>query len=226
MKAMILAAGRGLRMAPLTDNRPKPLLEAGGQPLITWHLEKLAAAHIREVVVNVAHLGSMIEESLGDGNRFGVSIQYSRETEALETAGGIAWALSKLGDEPFLVINADVYSDLDYTKLRNQDMASAVQAHLVLVPNPSHHPSGDFRLSDGLVTNGENELWTYSGLGIYRPELFGTIVPGAKCPLAPLLRQAADDGRVSGQLHSGFWMDVGNPQRLQELDRHIRPRAL
>ena len=226
MKAMILAAGRGSRMAPLTDNRPKPLLEAGGKPLITWHLEKLAAAHIREVVVNVAHLGSMIEETLGDGNRFGVSIQYSRETEALETAGGIAWALPKLVDDPFLVINSDVYSDLDYARLCHHDMASAVQAHLVLVPNPSHHPSGDFSLSNGLVTNGENERWTYSGLGIYRPELFETIVPGAKFPLAPLLRQAADDGRVTGQLHSGFWMDVGNPQRLQELDRHIRQRAL
>jgi MurNAc alpha-1-phosphate uridylyltransferase len=226
MKAMILAAGRGLRMAPLTDNLPKPLLAAGGKPLISWHLEKLAAANIIEIVVNVAHLGTMIEESLGNGSRFGVSIQYSRETEALETAGGIAWALSKLGDEPFLVINADVYSDLDYARLCRHDMASAVRAHLILVPNPSHHPSGDFSLSNGFVTNGENERWTYSGLGVYRPELFGTIVPGAKCPLAPLLRQAADDGRVTGQLHSGFWMDVGNPLRLQELDRHIRQRAL
>jgi MurNAc alpha-1-phosphate uridylyltransferase len=227
MKTMILAAGRGERMRPLTDSTPKPLLMAGGKPLIVWHLERLAKAGLREVVINHAHLGAQIEAALGDGSRWGVSIRYSPEPEgALETAGGIANALPLLGHEhPFLVINGDIFCDWDVTcaanALKQDDLA-----HLVLVPNPSHHPGGDFVLSgrrvrDGVDSAARAQTCTFSGIGIYRPQVFAAILRGQPAKLAPLLRAAMAERRVSGELHSGCWVDVGTPQRLAELDAEL-----
>ncbi|MDT3736741.1 MAG: nucleotidyltransferase family protein [Denitratisoma sp.] len=222
MKAMILAAGRGERMRPLTDATPKPLLIAGGKPLIVWHIEALVRAGIREIVINHAHLGCMIEAALGDGARFGATIRYSPESEALETAGGIANALPLLGDAPFAVINGDIACDFDYARLPAIARAMPdrhLQAHLVLAPNPPHHPQGDFALRDSRVlAEGEPKL-TFSGIGLYDPRLFAGIARGAKAKLAPLLHMAMGDGAVSGELHSGRWMDVGTPERLSELDR-------
>lgn len=225
MRAMILAAGRGERMRPLTDACPKPLLEAGGKPLIAWHIERLRDAGFGEIVINHAHLGAMIEAALGDGRQFGVHIRYSPEREALETAGGIRQALPLLGDAPFVVVNGDVFCDLDLAALRSaaESLAPAGDlALLAMVPNPPHHPAGDFRLDAGrLARDGEPRL-TYSGLGVYHPSLFAGIAPGAKAPLAPLLRGAMDAGKVGGMLHAGYWLDVGTPARLAELDQHLR----
>jgi MurNAc alpha-1-phosphate uridylyltransferase len=226
MKAMILAAGRGERMRPLTDRTPKPLLPVGGKPLIVWHLERLATAGLREVVINHAHLGGQIEAALGDGARWGLSIRYSPEPEgALETAGGIANALPLLGgDEAFLVINGDIYCDWDVARAATA-LAANDLAHLVLVPNPSHHPRGDFSLM-GIevgadVTAAGAQACTFSGIGIYRPQLFAGIRRGERAQLAPLLRAAMAAGRVSGELHAGRWTDVGTPQRLAELDAEL-----
>ncbi|WIM06898.1 MAG: nucleotidyltransferase family protein [Candidatus Nitricoxidivorans perseverans] len=218
MKAMILAAGRGERMRPLTDRTPKPLLPVAGKPLIVWHLERLARAGIRDVVINHAHLGDQIEALLDDGSAWGVSIRYSEEPAgALETAGGIANALpllaNELGDEPFLVVNGDIWCDLDFAVL--QTLAENDLAHLVLVPNPPHHPEGDFDFS------GQGRL-TFSGIGIYRPELFEDIGRGTKAKLAPLLRAALQAGRVSAERFDGRWEDVGTPERLAQLDRELR----
>lgn len=216
MKAMILAAGRGERMRPLTDATPKPLLKAGGKPLIVWHIEKLARAGFRELVINHAHLGGQIESALGAGGRFGVSIRYSPEAEALETAGGVANALPLLGDEPFLVINGDIYCDYDLAGLPRE--LGGNSAWLLLVDNPEHHPGGDFVLSEGAVTDeGEHKL-TFSGIGLYRPELFASIIRGTKAKLAPLLREQMAMGKVGGEHYRGFWLDVGTPERLQYLD--------
>ncbi len=230
MKAMILAAGRGERMRPLTDHTPKPLLPVGGKPLIAWHLERLAAAGLRDVVINHAHLGGQIERALGDGSDWGLSIRYSPEPEgALETAGGIANALPLLGtDDPFLVVNGDIFCDWDVARagaaLRPGDLA-----HLVLVPNPPHHPEGDFCLSEGRLGGectpppaGDARILTFSGIGIYRPQVFAAIPRGQKARLAPLLRTAMAEKLVSGELHAGRWIDVGTPQRLDELDRQLR----
>lgn len=222
MKAMILAAGRGERMRPLTDATPKPLLIAGGKPLIVWHIEALVRAGIRDIVINHAHLGRMIEAALGDGARFGASIRYSPEGEALETAGGIANALPRLGDAPFAVINGDIACDFDYARLpalARTMPARHLHAHLVLVPNPPHHPRGDFALRDGAVSAAGEPKLTFSGIGLYDPLLFAGIERGAKAKLAPLLRAAMDAGAVSGELHAGRWMDIGTPERLAELDR-------
>jgi MurNAc alpha-1-phosphate uridylyltransferase len=217
MKAMILAAGRGERMRPLTDHTPKPLLPVGGKPLIVWHLERLAQAGFRDIVINHAHLGDQIEAALGDGNQFGLSIQYSAEGEALETAGGIAFALPLLGDAPFLVVNGDVFCDVDLAQLVQQPMDGVV-AHLVLVDNPPQHPHGDFVLDHGkLVETGDVRL-TFSGLGVYRPELFASVVRGSKAKLAPLLRAEIANGHVSAEHYRGRWVDVGTPERLQALD--------
>jgi MurNAc alpha-1-phosphate uridylyltransferase len=214
---MILAAGRGERMRPLTDATPKPLLRAGGKPLIVWHIEALVRAGIRDIVINHAHLGPLIEAALGDGARFGAAIRYSPEGEALETAGGIAHALPLLGDEPFLVVNGDIACDFDFTRLAS--LGAARRAHLVLVPNPPHHPQGDFVLRHGRVSaEGEPKL-TFAGIGLYAPRLFAGIVRGARAPLAPVLRAAMGEDAVSGELHAGRWMDVGTPGRLAELDR-------
>jgi MurNAc alpha-1-phosphate uridylyltransferase len=217
---MILAAGRGERMRPLTDTTPKPLLEAGGKPLIVWHIENLARAGIRELVINHAHLGQQIETFLGNGSRYNVSIHYSPEAEALETAGGIANALPLLGSAPFLVVNGDVFCDFDYTQLSK--LPDQQVACLVLVDNPPHHPAGDFFLDGEKVRAQGTPLLTFSGIGLYRPQLFHAIPRRTKAKLAPLLREAMDCGTVGGMHHHGRWVDVGTPQRLAELDQKIR----
>lgn len=225
MKAMILCAGRGERMRPLSDATPKPLLPVGGAPLVEWTIRALARAGIVDLVVNHAHLGAALEATLGDGRRFGVTIRYSREPEALETAGGIANALVLLGDAPFLVVNGDIWCDCDYAAFAARRLAPATLAHIGLVANPPHHPAGDFALADGRVVNAGAERLTFSGIGMYRPELFAGIAPGTKAKLAPLLRAAADAGRVTGERLACEWHDVGTPERLAALDAALAARA-
>lgn len=222
MRAMLLAAGRGERMRPLTDATPKALLEAGGKPLVVRLIERLAAEGFAELVINHAHLGAKIEAALGDGSRLGVRIRYSPERDALETAGGIANALALLGREPFLVANADLYADYPFGRLRGVLRAPDAQAHLVLVDNPPHHPGGDFALAGNRVVNEGAAKLTFSGIGVYRPELFREIAPGARAALAPLLRAAATLGRVTGEHYTGRWLDVGTPDRLARLDAELR----
>jgi MurNAc alpha-1-phosphate uridylyltransferase len=218
---MILAAGRGERMRPLTLERPKPLLEAGGRPLIVHHLRALARAGIGDVVVNLSWLGTQVVSALGDGSRHDVRIAYSDEgPEPLETGGGIFRALPLLGPAPFLVLNGDVWTDYPYDRLRDV-LRPADLAHLVLVPNPAHNVNGDFVLRNGRVVEEPGERLTFSGVGIYRPELFAGCRDGI-FKLAPLLREAARAGRVSGEIHSGAWLDIGTPQRLAELDARLR----
>jgi N-acetyl-alpha-D-muramate 1-phosphate uridylyltransferase len=219
MRAMILAAGRGERMRPLTDHTPKPLLDVGGKSLIVWHIERLAKAGFTELVINHAHLGQQIEGALGDGKQWGVHIQYSPEKVALETAGGIANALSLLGAEPFLVVNGDVFTDIDYAGL---GLAEGKLAHLVMVDNPPQHASGDFVLHDGLMHDASGNKLTFSGVGVYHPDLFNTVRPGETAKLAPLLRVAMQQGQVSGQHHTGMWHDIGTPERLAQLDQWLR----
>jgi len=220
MRAMILAAGRGERMRPHTDTIPKPLLEVGGKALIARLIETLAASGIREMVINHAHLGTRIEAALGDGRQFGVGIRYSHETEALETAGGIAKALPLLGSDPFMVVNGDIFCDFDFSRLAIRALGRDV-AHLVLVANPPHHPEGDFTFAHGRVGDADTPRWTFSGIGLYRPELFANIPSGGKAQLAPLLRAAMADLRVSGEVHRGIWHDVGTPERLFALNESI-----
>ena len=215
---MVLAAGRGERMRPLTDHTPKPLLEAGGRPLIGHHLAALARAGVREAVVNHAHLGAQIERALGDGAAYGLRIRYSPEEVALETGGGIFRALPLLGPDPFIVVNGDVWTDFDPARLR---LADADLAHLVLVDNPAHHPAGDFVLAGDRVREDGGPRLTFSGVGVYRPALFDGCAPG-RFPLAPLLRAAIAVGRVSGEHHRGRWVDVGTPERLAALDLQLR----
>ncbi len=229
MKAMILAAGRGERMRPLTDLTPKPLLTVGGKPLIVWHLEALARAGFAEIVINHAHLGHLIEAALGDGRRWGVTIRYSAEGEALETAGGIARALPLLApagdDAPFLVVNGDIHTHYDFARARRIAecmTAEDFDAHLVLVDNPSHHPHGDFALTDdGRVQPSGSRMLTFSGIGVYRPQLFRGIAPGSKAKLGPLLADWIAAGRVRGEWHRLRWVDVGTPARLAALDRAL-----
>ncbi len=229
MKAMILAAGRGERMRPLTDIRPKPLLPAGGQPLIVWHLQRLAAAGFREVVINHAHLGAQIEAALQQGAAWGLTIRYSPEPPgALETAGGIANALPLLGDAPFLVINGDIFCDWDVARAKDI-LAPNDLAHLVLVANPAHHPQGDFTLANGKLGAGNTaDKLTFAGIGVYRRALFAAVARGQPAKLAPLLRTAMAADQVSGELHRGRWIDVGTPARLAELDALLaeKPRSL
>ncbi|MBV7481436.1 N-acetylmuramate alpha-1-phosphate uridylyltransferase MurU [Bordetella sp. BOR01] len=225
MHAMILAAGRGERMRPLTDHTPKPLLPAGGKPLIVWHIERLAAAGIRDIVINHAWLGEQLPAALGDGSRYGVRIAYSAEPNALETAGGIAQALPLLGGQPFLVVNGDIWCDWDPAQAAPQARrldAMQADAWLLLVDNPAHHPQGDFSLSaDGRAgTDGPGRL-TFAGIGLYRPALFDGLATGMAAPLAPLLRQAMARGMVLGTHHAGAWTDVGTPQRLAALDARL-----
>lgn len=223
MKAMILAAGRGERMRPLTDATPKPLLEAGGKPLIVWTIEALAAAGFRELVINVSHLGERIVGALGTGRQWDVQISYSREAEALETAGGIATAMPLLGTAPFLVVNADIHTDFDLKRVRTavpQD--GRVLAHLVLIDNPTHHPGGDFALEGGRIGNQGERRHTFSGIGVYHPALFAGIAAGTKRQLSAVLRPQIDAGRVTGEHHAGLWLDVGTPDRLSALDRSLR----
>ncbi len=220
---MLLSAGRGERMRPLTDHTPKPLLQVGGVPLIVRHIKNMARAGICDLVINHAHLGNKIEAALGDGSQFGVHIHYSAEGVALETAGGIANALSLLGGEPFAVVNSDIFCDYDFARLPECAEAlnrSADTAHLVLINNPAHHPNGDFCLVNGRVVNGTPAL-TFSGIGVYQPALFSNIPRGAKASLAPLLRAQIDLGRVRGEHHLGRWIDVGTPQRLESLDNAL-----
>ena len=221
MKAMILAAGRGERMRPLTDHTPKPLLPVAGQPLIVHHLQALRAAGVREVVINTGHLGGQLPRVLGDGRAWGLRIAYSAEPPtALETGGGIFQALPLLGTGPFLVVNGDVWSD--YPLARLVDLKPAGLAHLVLVDNPSHHPAGDFALTeDGVVTAEHGRRLTFSGLSVLQPALFAGCEPG-RFPLAPLLRQAMAEQQVSGEYYAGRWYDIGTPQRLSDLE-HLLP---
>jgi MurNAc alpha-1-phosphate uridylyltransferase len=222
MKAMILAAGLGARMRPLTDHTPKPLLTALGKPLIAYHLEKLAAVGIKEVVINHAYLGEQIEQFVGDGARWGVKVCFSREMEPLETGGGICQALPLLGNDPFLVINADVWLDYSLSELVNHSFPGL--AHLVLVPNPQHNPQGDFVLNkDGWIDQQDtsSEHYTFSGLSILRPQLFAGKLPG-KFPLAPILKEAIIKQQVTGELFDGYWLDVGTVQRLHDLEGHLK----
>jgi N-acetyl-alpha-D-muramate 1-phosphate uridylyltransferase len=218
MKAMILAAGRGERMRPLTDHIPKPLLLVAGKAIIEHTIIQLVAAGFTELVINHAHLGKQIEAKLGNGQSFGATIHYSPEGEqGLETAGGIINALPLLGDEVFLVVNGDIATDFDFASLKN---VAVDLAHLVLVPNPEHHPNGDFGLDDtGLVYEHASEQFTFSGIGLYSPQLFENLPAGSR-KLGLLLRQAIAKQRVSGQKHTGFWMDIGTPERLQALNAY------
>ena len=218
MKAMILAAGRGERMRPLTDHIPKPLLKVGGKSLIVWHLERLAKAGFKEVVINHAHLGEQIEQVLGDGSVWGLNVQYSPETSALETAGGIANALPLLGDAPFLVVNGDVFTEIDFGALQ---LVSPNLAHLVMVDNPPQHLDGDFVVDSGKVTNQGNHKLTFSGIGIYHPALFVDVERGQAAKLAPLLRSAMIKGLVTGEHYQGVWHDIGTPERLSFLDKQL-----
>ncbi len=225
MKAMILAAGRGERMRPLTDHTPKPLLVAGGKPLIVWHLERLAAAGFREIVINHAHLGVQIEQTLGDGAKWGLTIHYSPEPPgALETAGGIAAALPLLGNAPFLVVNGDVWCDVDFGHFSRLTAAGwQPAAHLVMVANPAHHTGGDFSL-DGervIYANGE-QTFTYAGVGVFSPAFFRDVPVGQPLKLRPLLDAAIAAGTLTGERYAGRWVDVGTPQRLAELDAELR----
>lgn len=233
-KAMILAAGRGERMRPLTDAVPKPLLKAGGYALIEYQLQNLARAGFADIVINHAYLGEMIENALGNGERYGVNIRYSPEKVVLETAGGIANALPLLTDAPgkmpFLVVNADIYCAMDYASLLPALRAMQADidqrlAHLVLIDNPSHHAAGDFALQGDQVMLTGNQKLTFSGIGIYQPQLFDAIAPGVAVKLAPLLRQAMQSGKVSGEYFSGQWVDVGTPGRLELLDQQLKSQA-
>ena len=223
MKAMILAAGRGERMRPLTDQTPKPLLSVGGKPLIVWHLERLAKAGFKEVVINHAHLGAQIEQALGDGKSWDLKIQYSPEKNALETAGGIANALPLLGSVPFLVVNGDTFTDIDFASLK---LPLNHLVHLVLVDNPAQHPQGDFAIENGLLKNDGVAKLTFSGVGIYHPDLFASLVPGEPAKLAPLLRQAIANNLASAQHYQGVWHDIGTPERLSSLDTELKANTL
>jgi len=212
---MLLAAGRGERMRPLTDTTPKPLLRLGGQTLIERHIHALVRAGITELVINLAHLGRQIVAALGDGNAYGVTIRYSDENgSALETGGGIYKALPLLGEAPFLVVNADIWTDYPFAGLP-ADIGG--QAHLVMVDNPEHHAEGDFSLSEGRLARRGPAMLTFGGIGVYRPELFAGCSPGA-FPLAPLLRHAMDAGQVSGEHYRGGWFDIGTPERLEAVN--------
>jgi MurNAc alpha-1-phosphate uridylyltransferase len=227
MKAMILAAGRGERMRPLTDKTPKPLLKVADKMLIEYHLENLARAGVRDVVINYAWLGSQIARALGDGTRYGVKIVYSDEgATALETAGGIIKALPLLGEDPFIVVNGDIWTDYDFRHLQKP----MGQIHLILVDNPEHNPQGDFGLKGKQVVldqadqeSDQLSLFTYSGIGVYSPEIFSRIKAGIQ-PLAPILRKAIKESKVTGEHYRGHWWDIGTPERLQELDTILRNR--
>jgi MurNAc alpha-1-phosphate uridylyltransferase len=221
MRAMILAAGRGERMRPLTDTCPKPLLPAGGKPLIVWHLEALAEAGIRDIVINHAHLGDRIEAALGDGSPFGVNLRYSPEPPgALETAGGIRHALPLLGDAPFLVVNGDIWCDWDLARAQRIDLGNSL-AHIVLVDNPPHHPEGDFSLLGDRIDNGPSRRLTFTGIGVYAPALFADLPDNTPHKLRYPLRAAADAGRLKGEYHGGRWEDIGTPERLAALDAEL-----
>jgi MurNAc alpha-1-phosphate uridylyltransferase len=217
MRAMILAAGRGKRLRPLTDTTPKPLLDVDGRPLIEHHLENLAMAGFREVVINLAHLGDMIQDRLGNGARWGLNIHYSPEPPAaLDTGGGIERALPLLGQSPFAVINSDVFSDYPLARLR---AIKCDHAHLVLVPNPTHNPDGDFVLQAGRIIPGTQQRHTFSGISVYHPRFFSS-APGGRYSTVPMLRKAAALQQVTGEIYKGIWHDIGTPERLEALRGH------
>ena len=218
MKAMILAAGRGERLRPLTDALPKPLIKVAGKSLIEYHIENLAAAGIKQIIINTAWLAEKIHQQLGDGSNYGVNITYSDEGTALETAGGIINALPLLGEEAFLVVNGDIWCDFDFSTL--PEMNDDVQAHLVLVDNPPHNPQGDFALRDQLIKNSADTLYTFSGIGIYRHDFFSAQKKGS-LPLAPIIREKCEKNLVSGQHYNGRWTDVGTLERLQQLEAEL-----
>ncbi len=235
---MILAAGRGERMRPLTEVTPKPLLKVGGKPLIVWHLERLAAAGFKEIIINHAHLGAQIENALGNGAQWGLSIRYSPEKVALETAGGIANALHLLTDDeknsaPFLVVNGDIFTDIDFKEVviqmhtlqANHHAASGgikiIMAHLVLVDNPPQHPNGDFAIEDTSLKNDGKHMLTFSGVGVYHPDFFAEVTTGQPAKLAPLLRKAIEHNAATAQYYQGVWHDIGTPERLKSLDESL-----
>lgn len=219
MKAMILAAGRGERMRPLTDHTPKPLLPIADKPMLEYIIEALVKAGCNDLVINLAHLGKKIEDRIGNGERFDARIQYSPEGKiGLETAGGIKNALPLLGSKPFLVVNGDIATNFPFVSLMNKTIDLA---YLVLVKNPEHHLQGDFGLKNTIIQNHADIKYTFSGIGIYDPALFANISPG-KTRLAPLLRQAMDKNRVTGELYTGFWADIGTRERLEEIDRYYQ----
>ena len=224
MKAMILAAGLGNRMRPLTLHTPKPLLEVGEKPLIVWHIEKLQKIGVTEIVINTAWLGEKLANALGDGSQFGVKILWSHEGEGLETAGGIINALPLLGDEPFILVNGDVWTTMDFASLLDVQLGEQ-QAHLVLVENPPQHLKGDFILSNGLAYTFEQEqlgeALTYSGIAVLHPRMFVGLENG-KRPLAPLLKQAMQQHQVSAEKMQAVWVDVRTPERLEQLDQQIK----
>jgi MurNAc alpha-1-phosphate uridylyltransferase len=225
-RALILAAGRGERMRPLTDTCPKPLLAVGGRPLIERQIERLAAAGFGDLVVNHSHLGGMIEAALGDGSRLGVRIRYSPEPRALETAGGVARALELMGSEPFVVVSGDIHTDFDYASLGARIDAIARDpvlqvAHLVLVDNPPWHAQGDMGLAGGLITRAKPWL-TYGNIAVFHPDAFRGVAPGTRLKLFPWAYQFADAGRVGGEHFRGAWDNVGTPQQLAELDRRLK----
>jgi len=221
MKAMILAAGRGERMRPLTDHVPKPLLHVGGRPLIVWQIERLVSSGFPEIVINVSWLADEIESALGNGSRWGASLVYSREEQALETAGGIRKVLSLFDGSPFLVVNGDVYSDYSYDQLGQAIMrlkAGPDRAHLVLVKNPEHHWEGDFGLQNGRLID-RQPYFTFSGISVWHPEAFTTLTPGEKVPLVSVIRNMMANGVVSGEFYAGKWADIGTTKRLAMLDK-------
>jgi N-acetyl-alpha-D-muramate 1-phosphate uridylyltransferase len=227
MKAMILAAGLGNRMRPLTDHTPKPLLSAGGKPLLQYHLESLTSAGITEVIINLAYLGEQIRDFVGDGSRFGLNVCFSQEPEPLETGGALLQALPKLGNESFLLVNGDVWCDLDFSQWANRQLTDSQLGHLLLVPNPAFHPQGDFALTaNGQLLNDLDkacaERYTYGGIGLLNPALirdYPLLRP--KFPLVEVLRRAIDNNQLSGDVYRGHWSDVGTPQRLQELEEYL-----
>lgn len=224
MKAMILAAGLGNRMRPLTLYKPKPLLEVGGKPLIVWHIKKLKEIGVTEIVINSAWLADVLIGALGDGSQFGVQIRWTREDEGLETAGGIINALPLLGTEPFILVNGDVWTTFDFSSLLDVNLENDL-AHLVLVSNPEQHPNGDFTLAEGRAytfdQNQQGENLTFSGVSVIHPKMFDGLESG-KRPLAPLLKKAMLDGKISAEKMQAAWVDVGTPERLSDLDLQIR----
>jgi MurNAc alpha-1-phosphate uridylyltransferase len=227
MKVMLLAAGKGERMQPLTSHTPKPLLQAGGKSLLEHLIHKLAADNFTDLVINHAWLGQQVEDALGDGSKFGVHIAWSRETEPLETAGGIIKALPLLGEAPFAVVNGDIFTDYPYRNLRTA-LAAHHHVHLVLVPNPPHHPKGDFSLDSAgrlqlptPAASSGGTTFTYSGIGVFHPRLFAGVTE-TKYPLLPLLKRAIHTQQASGAVFNGIWMDIGTPQRLKQLDQQLK----
>jgi MurNAc alpha-1-phosphate uridylyltransferase len=221
MIAMILAAGRGERLRPLTDSTPKPLVEVAGQTLLGRHLERLAAAGFKRAVINVSHLAQLIVAHFGDGRRLGMKIDWSHEAAPLETAGGIAQARGLLGPDPFLLVNADIWCDYAFSGLRGFDLGTRL-SHLVLVPNPSQHPAGDFSLKNSIVGNAASPRYTYAGIAVISPHLVAGVAAGSKVPLAPLWRAAAERGEVTGELYEGHWNDVGTLERLSALKERLK----